>query len=713
MTARAAKIETAEVRLPALREDLTLLEGPREADGSPTWTVHDPVRQRFFRIGRAGFEFLSRWHLGSAQGMLAAVAAETTLVAGPEELDDFTRFLAHSDLLRAEQPQMVQQLLAKAEAARLSWPRWLLHHYLFVRIPLVRPDAFLTATLPMARLVFHPIMLRLVLGIGAVGIVLALRQWDAFLHTFQHFFSAEGAVAFAVTLSLVKVVHELGHGYAAKSFGCRVPTMGLALLVLWPVLYTDASDAWRLVSRQQRLLIGVAGVATELGLALIATFLWSFLPDGPARSAAFLVATTTWVSTLAVNLSPFMRFDGYYLLSDWLSVSNLQHRSFALARWQLRRWIFAFDEPEPEPFPPATRRALLVYAWATWTYRAVVFLGIAFLVYHFFFKVLGIILMAVELAWFLALPVTNELREWWRRRRAIRLSPNLVAALAVLTGGVWLLATPWQTRVGLPAIERAASYVTLYPPVPSRVASVEVVPGHRVAAGDILFRLEAPELDHRLDLIKKKIAVVALHLDRQAANSEDMENLPALQQEMAALLSNQAGLTAEQDNLILRAPFAGLITDLAPELRPGLWVKPDQPFGRLVNPEKPVFVAYLSGADLNRVHVGASGQFLPEDIARRAIPVVVIDIEQVNASVLDTPALASTQGGPIAVQPPGKTGALVPTSVIYRITLTSLAPMPAPIQVLAGTVLVEGNARSLVARIFREVAAVLVRESEF
>ena len=34
--------------------------------------------------------------------------------------------------------------------------------------------------------------------------------------------------------------------------------------------------------------------------------------------AAGLLATTTWVSTLLVNCSPFMRFDGYFVLSDWL-----------------------------------------------------------------------------------------------------------------------------------------------------------------------------------------------------------------------------------------------------------------------------------------------------------------------------------------------------------------------------------------------------------
>lgn len=716
MTAVRIDVGLLDGPLPVLREDVRLLEGPREADGSPTWTLYDPIRHRFFRVSHTGFEFLSRWHLGSVRTVLDAVVAETTVKADISDLAQLIRFLSGSSLLRAESHAAAGHLLEQARAARLSWPRWLLHHYLFVRIPLVRPDAFLTATLPAARRILNVGCFRLVLALGAIGLVLAFRQWDAFLHTFQHFFSFDGAIAFAVTLSLVKVAHELGHAYVAKSYGCRVPTMGLALLVLLPVLYTDVSDSWRLVSRRQRLAIAAAGVATELGLALIATFLWSFLPDGPLRSAAFLVATTTWVSTLAINLSPFMRFDGYYLLSDWLSVSNLQERSFALARWQLRRWIFALDEPEPETFPPATRRTLLVYAWMTWTYRAVVFFGIALLVYHMFFKVLGVFLMLVEVGWFLARPVTNELKEWWTRREAIRWSPNLAVSLTLFAGLFVLLAVPWQTRASLPAVERAIDYATLFAPVPAQIAEIDVAPGRTVNSGDILFRLEAPELDYQLKLVRLRLDAVTIRVQRQASNAEDLDSLPALQQQMATLLSDEAGLKARQDNLVIRAPFDGIVTDLAPELGRGLWVKPDQPLGRVVNRDRAAFRGYLAAADLDRVKVCAPGRFLPEDPARPAIDVVVTGIERVNPAVLDIAMLASIQGGPVAVQPAGQGGnqsALIPATPVYRVTLAPAVPTPAPEQVIPGIALVEADAVSPFRRIWRATIGVLIRESGF
>ena len=184
---------------------------------------------------------------------------------------------------------------------------------------------------------------------------------------------------------------------------------------MWPVLYTDTNDVWRLKNHRQRLAVSSAGVLTELGIALWATFLWVLVPDGLLRSMLFLLSTTTWVSTVLINVSPFMRFDGYFILMDALDMPNLHGRSFALARWKLREWLFALDEPRPEQLSPAREHGLIAFAWATWIYRLVVFLGIAVLVYHFAVKLVGILLFMVEILWFVLMPLRLELKAWAER----------------------------------------------------------------------------------------------------------------------------------------------------------------------------------------------------------------------------------------------------------------------------------------------------------
>ena len=183
--------------------------------------------------------------------------------------------------------------------------------------------------------------------IGVVGLFLVGRQWDAFVSTFLHFFNWRGAVMYGAVLCLVKVVHELGHAYTATRFGCRVPTIGVAFMVMVPVLYSDVSDSYRLSSKRKRVAIAAAGVVAELGLAAVATVLWAFLPDGPLRSMAFVVATSSWIMSLTVNLNPLMRFDGYYLLADGLGLPNLQDRACAFGQWKLRQLLFGAGSPQP------------------------------------------------------------------------------------------------------------------------------------------------------------------------------------------------------------------------------------------------------------------------------------------------------------------------------------------------------------------------------
>ncbi|RDD63068.1 HlyD family efflux transporter periplasmic adaptor subunit [Ferruginivarius sediminum] len=707
--------------LPRLREDLQLLEGPAAADGAPSWTVFDPVRNSFFRIGRVAFLLLSEWHRGTPAEVVSAVNDSTTARVGAAQMAHLLRFLETNDLIAGDGPKATARHARRAAQARVSPWRWLLHRYLFFRIPLVRPDGFLDATLPLVRPLMTAAFVRLCIVLGLIGLILVIRQWEAFTHTFVSFFSWERAGWFVVALACAKVFHELAHGYVAKRFGCRVTTMGVAFLVFYPVLYTDTTDAWRLTSRRQRLLIGAAGMLAELMLALLATFAWAFLPDGPVRSATFLLATVTWTMTLLVNLNPFLRFDGYYLLSDWLGIQNLQARGFALGRWRLREALFGFGDPVPERFHARTHRLLLVYAYSTWVWRFFLFLGIALLVYTVFFKLLGLLLMTVELGWFIGRPIAAEFAVWWRRRGEMRLNLNTLIALAVLGGVVFLLAWPWQGRVEAPAVLQAERRATLYPPVAARIVEIHARRGARVRKGEVLYRLEAPELSHEIAQTRRRIALGEMLLRRQAASSAALQRLHVLEQELAADRTRLRGLLSQRARLTVRAPEPGLLVERPRELQVGQWVAPNQPLGRIVSPGKAALRGYVRGSDLPRFAPGAKARFYPEDPARPPLDARVADIESVNAARIDIPYVASVHGGTVAVESRRSRDAeaqvagsgLVPREAVYRIELRPEGGSVAPQQVVRGAVMIDGEARSVIDRLWRTAAAVLVRESGF
>ncbi len=416
-----------------------------------------------------------------------------------------------------------------------------LHGYLFFRLPLLRPERFLNATLPLVAPLYSRTAAFLLLSMALTGLYFTSRQWDLFVTSFLGFFSFEGAFAYAVTLIAVKALHELGHAYTAARAGVRVNTMGIAFMVMTPILYTDVTDAWRLPIRRDKLAIDAAGIVVELALAAIALFLWAFLEDGPLRSAAFVTATTSLVIGLAINLNPLMRFDGYYLLADIWQVPSLQPRSNAMARWWLRELLFGIGKEPPEYFPTSQRIMLVVYAGCVWIYRLLLFLGIAIIVYHMFFKALGILLFAIEILWFILMPIANELREWWRMRGQIATRSRSLITGGIAAGGLAALVIPWSGTVTVQAIAMASLETTIFAPRPGRIDYVNVANNRQTAAGERLLVVVAPELLNELTLTRKRIGLTRLRLDRIAGDAADRSNRVVLESELARDVGSSRG----------------------------------------------------------------------------------------------------------------------------------------------------------------------------
>ncbi|AZD64081.1 putative peptide zinc metalloprotease protein [Pseudomonas chlororaphis] len=698
------------MNLPGLRADLQLSAAAPALDGSPRWTLADPVRGRYFKLGAAAMRLLRHWSLGDAGQVLRAANREPGLPLGGAELDELLGFLRSHDLITALDPQQRASYELKAAAQHQSLWQVLLHQYLFFRIPLWRPDAFLNRAWPwLAR--FGPRLLRygLPLTLG-LGVFLVSRDWQRFLATFPHLFSLGGALAFGVALFFAKLCHEFGHAFMAKRAGCRVQSMGVAFMVLLPMFYTDVSDAWRVNDRRARLLIGAGGVLAELLLASIALLAWSLLPDGPARTAAFMLASATWITTLVINLNPFMRFDGYFLLSDFWEVDNLQGRAFALCRWRLREALFGYRQPAPEPWSPAMQRRLLWWGYGSWLWRAVLFFGIALAVYHLFFKLLGIFLMLVELVWFIFLPIVREWREWWTRREQADAPRVLLSSLGLLAA-LLLVAVPWRSSVEVPAMLEAGRASALHAPVAARVRQVNVSDGQAVSKGQVLVELESPDLASRQAIARREIEIQQLQMRRRAGRSETAADAGIVEQQLAEAVAEYRGLSAQRERLLLRAPEAGQLRDLLPQLQVGRWVSPKDPLARVVEPGARLR-GFLAEADLWRVAPGATGRFIADDPMHPALEVQLTEVDTNGVAYIDQEALTSDHHGPIAVRRDENHRA-EPVQAQYGARLKVLDASVTPSQPLRGVVVLQGRGESLLGTAWRRMAALGVRESGF
>ena len=198
---RPMKLTTAPKQdsvLPPLRADLRLIVGASAADGSPTWVIADPVRGKYFQIGWAAYQILSRWSAGSAEAVLAQIHADTTCRATKQDVENLLRFLYANHLMRDPPKGGYRTYAEQAEAARPTWIIWLVHHYLFFQIPLFQPDRFLRATLPFVAWLYSRAVAWAIGGIGLIGLYLVSRQWDTFTATVLHFFTPRGLALYVI-----------------------------------------------------------------------------------------------------------------------------------------------------------------------------------------------------------------------------------------------------------------------------------------------------------------------------------------------------------------------------------------------------------------------------------------------------------------------------------------------------------------------------------
>ena len=696
--------------LPEVRQDLSLYPAEADEDGGKLWHLHDPISNRFFRMEERDIELLAVLGLRDAKEVVHVANRLLRARVNEEEVRELAEFLRRNNLVKYDETQKGHYAHALETMKQETWWEAMMRNPIVFRIPLWHPDQFLTNTLPWVRWVGStPAIVTFVLA-TLIGFYLVSRQVDQFFTTFQYFFNLSGLAIYLATLFFVKVLHELGHAYVAKAMGCRVPVIGVAFLVGWPVFYTDTSDAWKIADHRKRLLIGSAGVAVELAVASISLLAWSLSPEGVMKSAFFLLATTTWILSVLVNFNPLMRFDGYYLFSDLVRMPNLERRSFTLARWRIREALFGLGVPSPEPYRPW----MVVYAFAVWVYRFFLFLGIAILLHNYFFPAAGISLFIAEVYLLIVRPVLGEMREWWELREKITLNGASWRAIAAVSALLLLFFVPWRTDVPAPALVESR-YSDVFLPESGQLVSFERT-DTPVGEGDVIFTVASPELDHELALVKARYDELSWTQASLGFDANMRSEATVVSSALRTQNQRLRSLFEQRQQMEIKAPFDGKLVDVAPDIQPGDWLPKGSKMGTVVDRDDTRIIAYLLEDALSRVEEGMTARFYPENPEHPAYDATVREISFVGLGQLDKLYLASMFGGDIAVRETDD-GFLAMVQSHYRVELDiitdSETPDPRPEQVVRGTVVIDGNAVSPFSQVRRQFVSLFIRETGF
>ncbi len=541
--------------------------------GTGYWVVKEPVGLQYFRFHDEEYFIL---------GMLDGHVSLQQVKDGFEQrfapqkitfgdLQQFIGMLHRSGLVISNAPGQGKALRTRGVTKRRKELLGKFTNIFAIRFRGFDPERILNGLLPIFGWVFTvPALFGFALLWIAAGLLLGSQYETVYsrLPTFQQFFAADRWIYLAATMALVKVLHEFGHGLSCKKFGGECHELGFMLLVFTPCLYCNVSDSWMLPNKWQRVWIGAGGIYVELILASIAAFVWYFSEPGLLNDLCLNMMFLNLVSTVVVNGNPLLRFDGYYILMDWLEIPNLRQKATeVLKRWFQKTCLGL--ELQDDPFLPQRHRFLFgVFTIASVIYRWVVVFSICWFMTKVLemhgLQTLGRMIAVAGLAGMVAQPVIQTykfIRTPGRLQKVKR--GRLFASLGVLA--VALLAVsyiPLPHHVDCAFEIRPAATGAVYAGVPGQIVRT-IKPGTEVKAGDELALLTNPDLDIRLvelngEFLQAETKMRNLSLRSRA--DEVVKSQLETQSELLDSIRKMREKTQEElDRLVVRAKRDGTV----------------------------------------------------------------------------------------------------------------------------------------------------------
>lgn len=560
-----------------MRPDLEL--HPVMSKGSWRWNVRDPVSLRHFQLEEA--EYIVLRSLDGKRG-IGQIQAEVERAFAPRRLalphlQSFLAMLHREGLVVADAPGQGPQLLKRQteQRRRRFWAAC--GNPLAIRLGGVDPTRMLDWLYPKCRWIFTSWVLLLgLMFVCSVWLFLMTQASTvaARLPDLRELAAAGNVLLFAAILILAKSLHELGHALTCRHFGGHCHEMGIMFLVFTPCLYSNVSHAWMIPEKWRRILISSAGIAVELVLAAACGLLWWFSEPGYFNTLCLYVMLICSVSTLLLNANPLLRFDGYYILSDWLEIPNLGQRSTSILRQCLLNWFAGIDPSDEAPKDRIGQGGLLLYAILSIGYRLVLTAGILWLLYRTL-EPRGLALVGQLLAWvvlasmifrpaadawtFLQDPIRSGKVNW----RRLALVSAALGACAIAVGSI-----PLPRRVTASATVEPKNARSIFVPV-AGVLRTAVLPGECVDREQTIAELSNPALEMEMARLEQRCdeqrLLVELLTRQQIGDTTAANDLPTAREVLKDLEKLRDHLREDHQRLTIAAPQSGRVFVTSPK----------------------------------------------------------------------------------------------------------------------------------------------------
>lgn len=508
-------------RNPQLRSDLVIRR--REEVGATAYIIKDPRSRRYFQF-REPEIYIARQLDGATplEDIRQGVERRFGVPLPAQSLRSFVDTLRKLDLLDVPSPQpapVQSRLRARGSLLYLRWK-------------LCDPDRILGVLANRLRWLFTPAFLGLsaLLMIVALGVIVT--NYHAIGRHLPALWRTDFLVFAWITMLGVLACHEFAHGVTCRHFGGHVHEMGFMLIFFHPAVYCNVSDAWLFPERRKRLWVTFAGAYFEMIVWSVATLLWWVTdPNTMLRSLALIIMLTSGVKTL-FNLNPLIKLDGYYLLSDWLRIPNLNRRAVVYVRDRVRGCLGFGRQKTALDVPPRERRICLIYGALAMTFSiglltCVVWNLAVFLTSRY--QAAGFLASGGLVFAFLRHPIRRTFtsraahaEQGVRHARGRRL-----LALALLFSGLTacLLLVRMELTVAAPFTVLPVNYAEVRAGVEGIVDEVLVGENDRVGEGQTIARLSDRAFRPELEKVQADITATAARLKmlKTGAREEEIE----------------------------------------------------------------------------------------------------------------------------------------------------------------------------------------------
>jgi putative peptide zinc metalloprotease protein len=561
---------------PRLRGDLVWT--PQMSGGQRFYLVEDPLNGKFFRMGTAEYSFVSLLDgeiaIGDALRLMATSSPNTAFTE--HEAVTICQWLMDNQLVHTN--ECPASMISGSENQRDDGPALQRWNPLVLRLPLLHPDRLFNALSRWTNCLFSLWALALWLGLALTAAYHLATEWHRAVTSFAGVFAPANWFWLPFCWFGLKLVHELAHGAACKRFGGAVREAGVILILFLPVTYVDVTSSWRFRSKWHRIITAAAGMYAELLIGGLATLLWSSTNDGLFNSLCFNVVVMASVTTVVFNANCLMRFDGYYMLSDWLEIPNLA----SVAQQQVTRWAlkpFFCAGPAPAALPKSQSKCLLVgfYGLASFLWKIVV-CSCMVIAATTMFEGAGKLLALLAAVLWLGVPTLRLLKRIARIRhqgagtRGLSISS---LGLALLLAVVLFVEVPWPLPPQAPTVVQYAPIAVIRADSPGFVSQILVRGGQLVSAGQTLVILRNDELKLELADLERAIAQSEVKV-RIYEHGRQLATRQAEAKQLEVLQTKYEDKCQQLKTLEILAPISGRVIGANLSNLAGVYLEPGE-----------------------------------------------------------------------------------------------------------------------------------------